>query len=304
MSNHQNRNDRVPVNAPEEFKGDKTKFAMFMRQVKINFAADPIPFILDQNKILYTLSYMRDSVAGTWSEAYIDAALATNDWGTWNEFETKLAQSFGDPNEKRNAQNALEALGQDKKTAEEFFLEFDQLARRADYATGHDDELICLLEKNANQSLIDRVYDAESLPTTYQGWRTKIINLDQLTRRRELQRQSRRPIWLNRKELTSVNKQPGKAEKGDKPIGDGGKVFGGMGQPMDLDQSKSRSGIKCYKCGRTGHLARQCMTPTVQPSTSTVRAVDVAEADDDHQKAIWEELNKKFAEKDFVQDQE
>ena len=193
-------------------------------------------------------------------------------------------------------------MRQGKKTAEEFFLEVDHLARRAGYATGHDDELIRLLEKNVNQSLIDRVYNADSLPTTYEAWRAKIIALDQLSHRREVQQQARRTIWPDRREFANVNKQIGKTEKGEK--GEQGKVFGGMGQPMDVDQSKFKTGIRCYKCGRTGHIARECRSSAAQPSTSAVRAVDVTEMDDNEQKAIWEELDKKFAKKDFVQDQE
>jgi len=119
---------RIPVNSPEIFTGDKTKFASFLRQLKINFAADPTAFVDDRAKILYALSFMRDNVAGAWSEAFIDEALTNNSWGSWSNFETKLKETFGDPNEHRNAQDALDALHQGKKTAEEYFLEFDRLS--------------------------------------------------------------------------------------------------------------------------------------------------------------------------------
>ena len=118
---------RVPVNPPEPFSGDKTKFSAFLRQLKLNFIADPTSFVNDQAKILYALSFMRDNTAGAWSEAFIDEAISKNSWDSWNDFEAKLAKSFGDPNEHRNAQDALDSLRQGKRTAEDYFLEFDQL---------------------------------------------------------------------------------------------------------------------------------------------------------------------------------
>jgi len=133
---------RVPVNPPEIFTGDKTKFSTFLRQLKLNFVADSASFANDQAKIIYALSFMRDNTAGAWSEAFIDEAISKNSWDKWSEFEAKLTKSFGDPNEHRNAQDSLDSLRQGKRTAEDYFLEFDQLARIAGYATGHDDELI------------------------------------------------------------------------------------------------------------------------------------------------------------------
>jgi Retrotransposon gag protein len=48
-------------------------------------------------------------------------------WGSINDFETILKNTFGDQNKKTNAENQLALLQQGTKTAEEYFQEFDQL---------------------------------------------------------------------------------------------------------------------------------------------------------------------------------
>ncbi len=291
---------RVPVNPPEIFTGDKTKFSTFLRQLKLNFVADSASFANDQAKIIYALSFMRDNTAGAWSEAFIDEAISKNSWDKWSEFEAKLTKSFGDPNEHRNAQDSLDSLRQGKRTAEDYFLEFDQLARIAGYATGHDDELIRVLEKNVNPSLIDKVYNAETLPTTYDQWRTKIIALDQLARRREMQRQINRSFWSDKKDFRPVARQMEKSSPSE------GKTYSGAGQPMDVDRVKSRSGIRCYNCEQMGHFAKECKRGSSRAPKQNVniRLETVLEMDEQEQKKIWEELEEKFGKKGFVQDQE
>ena len=84
----------------------------FLRQLQINFVVDEATFRTDMSKVVYALPFCRDGVAGAWAEAYIDKAAVEKKWDSWADFEEKLKQTFSDPNERQNAQNALNALRQ------------------------------------------------------------------------------------------------------------------------------------------------------------------------------------------------
>jgi hypothetical protein len=81
-----------------------------------------------ESMIWFTLSYMKGGAAELWANVYVDNALETNDWGTWEEFLDKLAHDFGNKEEPRRALEELGCLQQGKKSAAEYFLRFEQLA--------------------------------------------------------------------------------------------------------------------------------------------------------------------------------
>ena len=95
--------------------------------------ANPLLFTGEQgdlNKVLFTLSHMKGGLAEEWANAYIEEA---NDeegsWGLWSEFSNELEKAFRDANEAQAAQHQLEALRQGKRTAQDFFFEFESTMR-------------------------------------------------------------------------------------------------------------------------------------------------------------------------------
>jgi hypothetical protein len=78
--------------------------------------------------IWFTLSYMKGREAELWANTYVNQALETNDWGTWEEFLNKLARDFGNKEELHHTLEELGKLQQGKKMAAKYFLKFEQLA--------------------------------------------------------------------------------------------------------------------------------------------------------------------------------
>ena len=126
---------------------------------------------------------MRGGRAKEWANEFIDGAIATGDWGTWEDFRSRLEGSFRDANECLSTQHRLETMRQGSQPAEDFFIGFDAAIRQAGYdEKTHAAVLIHYLEQGLVTSLVDRIYDCDPLPTTYQEWKKKAINLDQLHR--------------------------------------------------------------------------------------------------------------------------
>jgi hypothetical protein len=81
---------------------------------------------------------------------------------------------------------------------------------------------------------VDTIYKAETLPTTYDAWKTKAINIDGLERRRQEQKCSTvhcAPNFPNKD--IKKDHEPPRVNQGS----GGGVIYGGQGQKMDLDEA-------------------------------------------------------------------
>jgi hypothetical protein len=283
---------------PTPFNGKKELFLTFIRQMEMQFAlARPSPD--DTAKIVATISYMTEGLAATWANSFCDQAIGDGgSWGTWAQFRESLEDTFGDPNEPQTAQHRLETLKQNKKTTEEFFLEFDELAKKAGYKNGHDEYLVSLLEKNLNQSLVDRIYQAENLPSNYKGWKDKATALDRLWRRREERKRAVQSFWSLQDESKGQNK-PGRKEVGSQSSA---RTYGGAGEPMVIDRAGARREGRCFKCGQLGHRAFEC--PDRLGGKQDVRQVVVAEMTAEEKADLLGQIRQDKDLKDFVSAQE
>ncbi|KAH7905936.1 hypothetical protein BJ138DRAFT_1017000 [Hygrophoropsis aurantiaca] len=167
-----------------------------------------------------------------------------------------MVNSFVDSNAEKMARNEIENLKQNSRPAEEFFIEFEQIARRAGYSVTSPDSnaFICsLIERNINQRIHTMVYQMENVPSTYAEWKRVVIKLD------EQQRRLREFNTARNTGAATSQKSAKTGGDGQKTSGSGagvpatktstGTTFGGQGQPMDIDRATARSKGLCFKCG-------------------------------------------------------
>ena len=172
-------------------------------------------------------------------------------WGSAADFEAQCQSIFGDQNKKPNAENQLALMQQGAKTAEEYFQEFDQLVQTAGYQQNHDDVLIKYLHEQVKWGIVDKIYSSGHLPSTYQEWRSVIINVDGLDHRRAEQKKAQSAQHL-RKVAPPASFPKAVAEK----CTGTGVTYTGQGQKMDVDQAKAKG--LCFRCGKSGHMAWNC----------------------------------------------
>src|SRR3954470_2969349 len=155
-------------------------YKLFRRQCAIYMMANRDNFVLDEEKVLFVLSYMKGGLTGQWAENEYEKIMEDGYVASsFQEFEARLQGTFSDPNKERNAQHQLFTTHQGfNETAEEFFQKFELNHQAAGCSTGHDSFLIELLENNLKHNIIKTIY-TQDFPKTYKGWKRKAIHLDQ-----------------------------------------------------------------------------------------------------------------------------
>ena len=83
----------------------------------------------------------------------------------------------------------LEKLNQGNKPAKEFFQEFESLVTQAGFEK-EDKHILTLIRKNTRQEIIDKIYNGETLPTTYDEWKDKTKRHDTNRITRELEKKN------------------------------------------------------------------------------------------------------------------
>lgn len=234
-----------------------------MQAVNLYIRANQQDYADDEAKILFALSYMTEGLPAQWAKNFVAEADNRDDesFGTWAAFKTSLKSSFENKNKRKDALAKLQALKQGTQTAEEFFQRFDLVRREAEVTD--QNQLIDLVERAISREILTQIYSrGEALPTTYEDWKTKVIELDALQRRlkaitsstntwRPTQQTQSRPL------PTPPNQQPAIPTPPQNQWAPGsGTTYGGLGKPMDLDAAKAK-GV-CYKCAQRGHIGKFC----------------------------------------------
>lgn len=230
---------------PDVFDGNKLRYDAWKYNIRQYVAG-----VGKDRAISMILSYVRGEKVDLWKQALIDTNLDNGAWlfGTMDRFWQELDGVFVDQNRKHTAQVQLEALKMGGN-AQDFFTEFEQLCTNAGFEK--DSEYVLnILQRNTTERYISSIYASDTLPANYNGWKTRIL---QLAKQRALfdvvRGHQSRPTPAQPPIRTSYTPRPYQPTyappAGPPPIparrDATGFLFGGRGQPMDLDRI-------CKKC--------------------------------------------------------
>ncbi len=155
------------------------------------------------------------------------------------------------------------------------------------------------VKRGINSRYLDSIYCNTPLPATYDEWKTRVILLDDAWAQRlalqahapqaRPQVQSRPPL-PPRVPVVAENRAPAPAVVQTRNDGTG-TVYGGRGQPMDLDRAGAAR--VCYSCGRRrGDAAPGCTnTWHVIYRAAGSPAAPAQPAAPQKARAMWEEDN-------------
>ena len=272
----------LKVAPPDPFDGTLSNAETFLSQLLLYFTGKKHELPADSDKITFALSYMKGGTAGPWAKRKVREIVAFPSMNqTWDQFKEEFVSVFGDPDLAGTAREKMEHLKQGNQTADEYIAKFRELKEDTGY---NDAALVDRFEKGLNSALVDKIYALPEMPQTLDHWVFWATKLDRQWRKRETRKKagSTSPIakQLTRSSTPASAPPPRSAVATQLP----------QVVPMEVDAGKKNSrSIVCFKCRKTGHIARNCT------SAVNINSMDFEEL----KNYMKEEIAKEETPKDF-----
>jgi hypothetical protein len=177
---------------------------------------------------------------------------------------------FGDLNPKAMAVGKLKMTRQGGLSADEFILQFKAEASQMELG---DAALIEYLKVGLNASLFKSIYQLPVMPTTLEQWYSWAFKLDWQYRQGQAET---RLLHLHAHMSSKYGKLSGSSsDKGKsaehheaKALPEAAAVTllshaNHASEAMNVDRAGKRPLIKCFNCGKLGHLAWNCQSPRI-----------------------------------------
>jgi hypothetical protein len=252
----------VPVANPTPFDGNRNNTDKFLGECQLVFMARANDFLSnptnagsatdDQKKISFVLSYMKDKTANSFKLAWLKDTANVNK--SYADFETKLKESFKQYDKAQRARLRLENLSQGRFTTDAYTSTFNEVAADSEF---DDIAQVHFYKNGLNPEILRSIESMDTVPTKLDDIQQKAImfglKLDKVNAYRQPQKGTN----------TSGNyyRHPNSGQRYDQR--------GTRDDPITIDrlQFQQRSDSEkrqmmgkgqCFRCTKTGHIARNC----------------------------------------------
>lgn len=254
---------RKPLPNPPKFSGRRIEYLAWQQQMKDKLLID-ISFFQSMNEMWYLINSCLEPAAQQVVATYYKTAGPGHQYDP-QSFMGYLDRSYGDPSARERAAANLRHLRQKEDSSLASFLpRFEKTLAEAGGDTWPDEAKITFLEGALNSQL-SRSLVTVTLPNKYSDW---VNEVQRIASRLEglVKRNQRRGGQAAAAPMRTTDHEGDTSMTG---IGQVTQRRGGKERaeaPQEHRESRS-----CFRCGKKGHLKRNCPTPPKVPRANQVR---------------------------------
>jgi len=260
-----NTSSKLKPAPPSDFDGDHTKGRAFLNSCELYIRLAPDRFPDEPSKVYWALTYMKSDRA----YAFADRALryetiVKRPWFTdWSSFQTEFIKEFFPRNKAQRAITCLETntYFQGKHSVDEYIDKFKDLIDLSGYTDGV--AIVVKFRRGLNseiQDYIAQMMEGRPADDDIEEWYSAASRCDENRIANAAFRSSFRPTPYVRPPLTQVRLPMVPARQTIIPQAPTSSPISSVPTPMDVDTTK-HGGVRamiCYRCGKTGHLRKDC----------------------------------------------
>jgi hypothetical protein len=171
-----NLESKMRLKDPDTFDGSPRSCESFINSCVNIFLAQPHVYPDAATQVRFALSFLSGN-ATRWRDAmHRDLRLGSYVITSWGDFEQRFRMSFDNPHRVDEAKRKLHHIVQGHRTAEDFFLEFEDLRAEAGFC---DSSVIFQLLRAIRRDVRDEAQRRRPKPEYYDEWKQTILQVDQ-----------------------------------------------------------------------------------------------------------------------------